>query len=119
MEEKDIIGLLLPDGMLEFFDIKNVESSNASYVIHLEEKNVIPENHNEHKLVSKGFHAPVTIQDFPLRGKPCYLKIKRRRWLDQDLGLVVSRDWNLVAKGTRMTVEFATFLKEFNRYLSR
>ncbi|MGL6014937.1 MAG: ISAon1 family transposase N-terminal region protein [Selenomonadaceae bacterium] len=36
------------------------------------------------KLLSKGFYEPVTIQDFPLRGKACYLKVKRRRWQKRD-----------------------------------
>ncbi|WP_425550193.1 hypothetical protein [Algibacter agarivorans] len=29
---------------------------------------------------------------------------------------MVQRDWNLVAQGTRMTIEFAAFLKVFNKY---
>jgi len=53
----------------------------------------------------------VTIQDFPLRGKACFLKVKRRRWLNEDTGEIVMRDWDIVAKGTRMTRDFAIFLK--------
>ena len=29
---------------------------------------------------------------------------------------ILQRDWNLVAQGTRMTVEFAAFLKVLNHY---
>jgi len=34
--------------------------------------------------------------------------------LNEDTGKYLSRDWTLVAKGTRMTQELATFLKGAN-----
>jgi hypothetical protein len=40
--------------------------------------------------------------------------IKRRRWTNKTTGEIIKRDWLLVAKGTRMTQEFAAF-KEINR----
>ena len=40
-----------------------------------------------------------------------YLHVKRRRWLNQDSDKVVYRNWDLVAKGTRITQDFADFLK--------
>lgn len=55
--------------------------------------------------------APVAIQDFPLRDKPMFLHIRRRRWLVESSGQVISRNWTTVAKGTRMTNGFAAFLK--------
>ena len=42
------------------------------------------------------------------------LFIKRRRWLHKETKEVISKDWQLIAKGTRMTDEFATFLKGIN-----
>ena len=45
-----------------------------------------------------------------------YLHVKRRRWTDKGSGEIIQRDWNLVAQGTRMTTEFAAFLKEISRY---
>ena len=45
-----------------------------------------------------------------------YLHIKRRRWVNERTGDVVYRNWNMVAKGTRMTQEFAAFLKAIARY---
>jgi hypothetical protein len=56
--------------------------------------------------------AEATVQDFPTRGKNVYLQITRRRWFNKTTSKVVTRDWSLVAKGTRMTSEFAAFLKE-------
>ena len=45
--------------------------------------------------------------------------IKRRRWLDKSTGKSYSRDWNLVASGTRITADFGAFLKELSWYSCR
>lgn len=111
VEENDYLKLLLPEGILEYFKVTSVVLKDKQYHIHVEELNLPPEQYKAAKLTSKGFYDEVTVQDFPLRGKACYLKVKRRRWLNEDTGLAVSRDWNLVANGTRMTSEFAAFLK--------
>ncbi|WP_421151145.1 ISAon1 family transposase N-terminal region protein [Seonamhaeicola sp. NFXS20] len=66
--------------------------------------------------MAHGFYKEITVQDFPIRGNTVYLHIKRRRWLNKNNQQIVQRDWNLVAKGTRMTNEFAAFLKEISRY---
>ncbi|MFT5145947.1 MAG: hypothetical protein ACI9H1_000664, partial [Polaribacter sp.] len=51
---------------------------------------------------------------FPIRGKNVYLHITRRRWFNQATEKVVTRDWNLVAKGTRITSDFEyNFLNNF------
>nr|WP_262889447.1 hypothetical protein [Flammeovirga aprica] len=42
--------------------------------------------------------------------------VKRRRWTEKDAHLKLSRDWKLVAKGTRMSEEYASFLKALARY---
>jgi hypothetical protein len=68
-------------------------------VIHLymKERNETPSEYKSNKLVSKGFFAEVTLQDFPIRGFRAFLHITRRRWLNEDKGKVVFRDWDLVA----------------------
>jgi len=68
--------------------------------------------------VAHGFHREITIQDFPLRGNRVYLHVKRWPWMDKKQGIVVQRDWNLLAQRTRITSEFAAFLKEINPYQS-
>lgn len=114
MKEFDLLKILLPADLLFYFEITNIDSTEDMHTIYMEEKNIHPEQYKSNKLSSKGFYDPVTIQDFPLRGKPCFLKVKRRRWLNEDTGDIVSRDWNTVAKGTRLTSDFANFLKGFN-----
>lgn len=109
---------LLPEGILDYFEVTAVEKTKDQYLITLEEKNLYPGEFAGQKLSSKGFLEEITVKDFPIRGRACYLRVRRRRWLNEELGKVVSRDWELVAKGTRMTKEFAAFLKALHRYHS-
>lgn len=84
MEETGYLKLLLPEGMLDFFKITSAELKDDAYCINLEELNIRPDHLKEAKLTSKGFYKKVKAQDFPLRGKACYLNIKRRKWLNED-----------------------------------
>jgi len=112
----DLLRLILPEFLLSHFSFEKSES-NGEEELHLyfTEKNKIPKEYEKDLLESKGFYDEITIQDFPLRGRYVYLHIKRRRWLNKTIGKVVSRNWDVVAKGTRMTAEFASFLKGINR----
>lgn len=114
--DQSIISLFLPAGILDYFEVTSVTKSEEEYWISLVEKDLHPREFSTHKLSSKGFYEEVTIKDFPIRGKACFLKVKRRRWHNESLRKVVSRDWQLVAAGTRMTTEFAAFLKAVHRY---
>jgi hypothetical protein len=112
----NLASLVLPTGVLDFFTINNFVSQGSTHNIFLNEKNTPPEEYKKDKLSSKGFYEEVKIQDFPIRGKAVFLYIKRRRWLNETTGNIVARDWDLVAKGTRMTQEFASFLKAISRH---
>ena len=106
---------VLPEGILEYFTFCSSNISIDAIHINLEEKNTVPIEHTGRRLKSKGFYDTKEIQDFPLRGKPTILRIKRRKWIDKDSGEIVKRDWNLVMEGTKLTKEFADFLKELDR----
>ena len=112
----DIAQFVLPHGILEYFIVNNVKQSQQELHFYLEEKNIIPQEYKDNRLTSKGFFEEIKVQDFPIRGKAVYLFIKRRRWFNEDIGINVYRNWELIAKGTRMTKEFAFFLKAINRY---
>lgn len=116
--EQALIKFLLPEGLLDYFEVTKVEPFNGVVNIYLEELNTPPAEFKANKLTSKGFFDEVKIQDFPIRGKAAYLFIKRRRWLDETTQKTVYRNWELLAKGTRMTSDFASFLKVINRYQS-
>jgi hypothetical protein len=101
-----IIKLLLPEVLVIYFDIVNHSSQEEELHLYFQERNELPNEYKKGEATSKGFYKEITIQDFPIRGKQVYLHVKRRRWQD---------NWDLVAKGTRMTKEFATFLKQLHQ----
>ena len=88
-------------------DLTKHEIKGKDLHLYFEEKKSIPEEFSKNMVISHGFYKKIIVEDFPLRGKIVLLHIKRRRWLNKTTQKVVSRDWNLVAQGTRMTIEFA------------
>ena len=112
----DFLKLVLPDVLLDHFDLDNTSTEGDFLHFYFSEKNIHPREFRDVELVSKGFYDEITIQDFPLRGKSVFLHIKRRRWTEKKTKQVVKRNWELVGQGTRMTNEFADFLKEISQY---
>ena len=108
---QELIKLFLPTEIFDFFEIINIQIETESVNVFLDEINMIPPELSHEKLTSKGFHEIAIIQDFPIRKKAVYLHVRRRRWHVESSNKIISRDWNMVAKGTRFTSEFATFLK--------
>jgi len=109
-----IAKLLLPNVLVEYFELTTHKLEHEVLHFYFAEYNILPAEYKKGEATSKGFYPEITVQDFPLRGKQVYLHIKRRRWQDKQSNQIVMRDWDLVAKGTRMTNEFATFLKQIN-----
>jgi hypothetical protein len=107
--------LILPEFLIEHFELTSFNNTEEKLQLYFEEKIRPPKEFGNIELISKGFLDEITIQDFPLRGKYVFLHIKRRRWTNKITKEIIKRDWQLVAKGTRMTTEFAAFLKEINR----
>ena len=111
----ELLKLLLPDELFEYFDIVNLEVKENEIHVYLDEHNIIPKEFTDEKLTSKGFHKIIKVQDFPIRDKAVFLFIRRRRWIIDSTQEIVSRDWNSVAKGTRFTQTFALFLNKLFR----
>lgn len=118
LQERTLIKFLLPEGILDYFELTKVDLVEEVFKIYLQEINNAPPEFAADKLISKGFFEEVKIQDFPIRGKAAFLYVKRRRWTKESTGEVVYRNWEMVAKGTRLTKEFAAFLKVIHRYQS-
>ena len=112
----DLLKILLPELLITHFDLTKHRTQGDLLHLHFEEKPEIPKEFSSKMVIGHGFHKETTIQDFPLRGKTVFLHIKRRRWLDKQDKKVIQRDWNFVAQGTRMTSEFAAFLKGLSQY---
>lgn len=111
-----LLSLIIPDGVSEYFKLADHKKEKGVIHIYLEELNIIPQEYQSNKLQSKGFFDEIILQDFPMRGQEVFLHVKRRRWLNLDTDKVVYRNWDLVAKGTRITKDFAAFLKAISRY---
>jgi hypothetical protein len=109
--ERKLLSLLMPEGLLDYFDIIDVVQVHHELQIHLDEKNSVPSGFENTKLESKGFMPVSEINDFPIRGQKVTLHIRRRRWTVVETGKIITRDWDLVHEGARMTTEFGLFLK--------
>ena len=113
-----LLGYILPSEFTEYFDLIDVQEERRGLELllhlYLNEKDVQPDGHTD--LYANGFYDESCINDFPIRDHRTVLHIRRRRWKDA-YGKSYSRNWQLVAKGTRHSVEFAAFLKDFLGYI--
>ena len=66
---KDLAQYLLPDGLLDYFEIVKDETQNDRVHFYLEERNIIPQEYQSQQSQSKGFALEITIEDFTLGGK--------------------------------------------------
>jgi len=108
---QNLVKLLLPAELFDYFLITRLVVEDRAVTVFLDELDIKPTFYSDQKLTSKGFHAESIIQDFPIRNKAVFLHVRRRRWVIESTGEVVSRDWESVAEGTRYTKSFADFLK--------
>lgn len=104
----NFIECVLPAGTLKWFDIVKTQIDEENIQVILEEKNKPP---TDDKVKSKGLR-PITITDFPIRGRRALLTFRRRVWQVEDTGEILKRDIKLTAPGTQLEQEFARFLKE-------
>lgn len=111
MDYKEILSLVLPSSTLEYFNINHYDINEFRVDLYLEEKSYLPDGYLNNEIVSHGFSREVMIQDFPFRDKSMYLHIKHRRYLIKLTGKTYNRDLSIVFKGTKITAEFAVFLK--------
>ena len=102
-----LLSMILPAEVFEYFELRSIEECEKAYHIYLDEKHRYPEGYDCLSLTSKGFREEVVIQDFPIR----------RKWLVESTGEVISNSFDIAAKGTRYSDEFAAFLKELLGYL--
>ena len=114
--QEEIMKLIFPEELLEIFEVRSYEKTEEGHLFYIDERPLAPEGYDKSELESKGFDEARTVSDFPLRGKPCKYKIRRRKWLVKQSGKVIKRSYKIYANGTRKTEEFASFLKEVNRY---
>ena len=84
-----MLSLILPAGLLDYFEIKLVQDIKIGYDVLLEEKADVPSEYTTEPMRCHGFYPEQTIHDFPLQGKVFDLIVKRRRWLNTSTKEVV------------------------------
>lgn len=94
----------------------SIEIKQEYWLIDFEEKNELPNGYDPSEYESKGFMESKIIQDFPLRGKGVYLRIKKRRWRHKQTGAIIKRDFSFIAEGAKFTEELSAFLKGASGY---
>jgi hypothetical protein len=113
--EVQMLGMLVPEEMLESFEVRSIEESEEEFRIRLEEKpGRLPEEIlRKKKAVLDGFCRPIELQTFPIKGKAVYLQIYRRRWKEKGGGeRNFSNHYEFNEQGMKATREFGSFLKE-------
>jgi len=116
---------MFPSELMDYFMISNhellcsIENKSEYWLIDFEEKNDLPIGYSAFDYESKGFMESKLIQDFPLRGKAVFLRIKKRRWRHKQTGEVIKRDFSFIAGGSKFTQELSGFLKDAGRYTTR
>jgi hypothetical protein len=113
MKSDNILRDILPDILIDNFDIVKHEKTSSRFDIWLNEKKVkLEEDEDNPNIISHGYTDYRTIQDFPIRGRACYLHVCKRKWLDNSTGEIFSYEWDLSDYDkTRLNAEFVDFLK--------
>ena len=112
----EALRFVFPEELLAHFDLtqaKALRSKEGHEVLEVEftERNVLPEGYSADDYEPKDF-IERRIQDFPLRGRPVFLILRRRRWQHKTTSETLTRDLSFIAEGTRLTKDIAAFLKE-------
>ncbi len=111
--------------MLEYFEIVNyqvlcsVKERLEYWLIDFQERNELPNGFSFDEYETKDFTHPKLIQDFPIRGKGVYLRIKKRRWRHKQTGAIIKRDYSFISEGSKFTSELSAFLKDAGGYATR
>lgn len=104
---------ILPKGMLDWFNLKDVQviekDGVTSIHIYLDENEQTPDGRTD--LRPNGFTRESVFHDFPIRGQEVLLHVRRRRWLDTQ-GENVMTACDFVQESTRCSKELAAFLKD-------
>ncbi len=113
----ELLWTILPEGLQWWFEVGSFEKDEKKLRIVLIEKNIVPELPEMYrgKEIVNTILKPITIDDFPIRGRKVEIVIKRRCWKFKGIDKMLKRDMPICAPGTKLEKEFASFLKVFDR----
>ena len=109
-----LLRVVFPEVLMEYFEISGWYDDSVKIEVWLDEKHYMERSgYKSGTVISHGFADGKVIQGFPLRGKPVYPHVRRRRRYDKATGETFSYTYDdLAAEGTKLTPEFVAFLKE-------
>jgi len=112
--KEQLCSLVIPKEILQSFEIENIKESEEIVEIDMLEKELLPPQLEGKKAVLNGYMNPIELQSYPIQGKTCYLKLKRRRWKVQGTtdSTNCHNEYDFAAEGTKATKMFGDFLKE-------
>lgn len=105
---------VFPEVIMQYFTIEGWKEEEGTLHVWLDERDFLERADRKSMTVfPHGFTEEKVIQDFPLRGKPVYLHVRKRRWYDKKTDETFTYTYDdLTAEGTKLTPEFVAFLKE-------
>lgn len=118
---KEVDTMLIPPEWQGSFEISQLQtypndSDHQEWRLELVEKaTCIPKQLKGKDTVLNGFMNSVEILDFPLRGKPMYLRFTRRRWKEKGTEESYHNEYTFHPVGMKATKEFGAFLKGLDR----
>lgn len=123
---ESLASILLPEGILDMFEVTNVEEEHTGKLaetgleiriihIYLDERDLRAQDW--HDLSPNGFTESRSINDFPIRDRKVVLHVRRRRWLAEDGTSVILQHEDLTCSGTSYSKEFADVLKKIFGYI--
>lgn len=117
VKTSDAFWMFLPQGLGELFEMVRFECTDHAYDIWLDEKKERSEEDRRNpKIVARGYTDYVVIQDYPLRGRPVYLHMRKNKWWNKQTNEIFSYGLELPNEdGTRLSAEFVSFLKDEGR----
>ena len=109
--------MFLPEGLEELFDLVRIEKTDKAYDVWLDEKKQKSEEDQDNaNIVARGYTEYTTVQDFPMRGRPLYLHMRKNKWWDKETNEIFSYNLELPTfEGSRLSQEFVDFLKDEGR----
>jgi hypothetical protein len=112
--EEHILRLLVPQEILESFELNQIIENDTELLFDLIEKETcVPMELAGKEVVLNGYMNVTTLQSFPQNGKQCYIHLRRRRWKEKGSteNKAYNNEYEFTASGTMATKSFGAFLK--------
>ena len=111
---QQILGIVIPEEILEDFEIEQIEEFEEERVFHMVEKESRCPDAGE-ELLKDGFMRPKDIVHYPSGMKRCTIRLRRRRWVSKtDRSRYYYNQYSYTEEGCKATRQFASFLKEID-----